>query len=85
MTLEPTDVGYKGLHTLDDKGNYLGPLPKHCPHGPHAHKPLVGKDEQGRWMTAPSAAYPPELLQVDCLYCMACPATPAGGGDKGSP
>ena len=62
-SLDPSDVGYRGLHKLDGEGNYLGPLPKHCPHGPQAHKPLVGKDEQGRWMTAPSAIYPPELCK----------------------
>lgn len=62
-SLDPSDVGYRGLHKLDGEGNYLGPLPKHCPHGPQAHKPLVGKDERGRWMTAPSATYPPELCK----------------------
>ena len=62
-TLDPLEVGYPGLHKLDAQGNYLGPLPKQCPHGPNAHKALVGKDEEGRWITAPSATYPPELCK----------------------
>ena len=40
---------------------------------------LVGKDEQGLWMTAPSATYPPDL-SLDSNYGMACPTTPTGGG-----
>ena len=62
-TLDPREVGYKGLHRLDEEGRYLGPLPKQCPHGANAHKALVGKDEQGPWMTAPSATYPPDLCK----------------------
>ena len=52
---------YSGLHRLDPDGKYLGPLPNHCPHGPSSHTPLVGKDLEGRWKTAPSATYPADL------------------------
>ena len=83
-SLDPSDVGYRGLHKLDGEGNYLGPLPKHCPHGPQAHKPLVGKDERGRWMTAPSATYPPELCKW--IASIAWPALlRLRGGNKGKP
>ena len=63
LTTLDLKVGYKGLHELDAEGRYLGPLPKQCPHGANAHKALVGKDEDGKWKTAPSATYPPELCQ----------------------
>ena len=81
-SLDPLDVGYAGLHKLDADGRYLGPLPKQCPHGANAHKPLVGKDEQGLWMTAPSALryLSPRPLSLDSNYGMACPTTPTGGG-----
>ena len=83
-SLDPSDVGYRGLHKLDEGGRYLGPLPKHCPHGPQAHQPLVGKDEQGRWMTAPSATYPPELCKW--IASIAWPALlRLRGGNKGKP
>ena len=62
-TLDTGDVGFQGLHRLDADGRYLGPLPQHCPHGPGAHKPLVGKNDSGQWNTAPSATYPPDMCR----------------------
>ena len=51
---------FGGPHKLDPQGNYVGPLPKRCPHGHHDHK-LIGKSPEGHWNTAPSAAYPSKL------------------------
>ena len=63
-SLDFPDVQFPGLqHCLDSDGKYKGPLPPHCPHGPHAHAALVGKDSDGRWKTEPSATYPPELCR----------------------
>ena len=83
-TLDPLDTGYKGLHSLDEQGNYLGPLPKHCAHGPQAHVPLLGKDEQGRWRTAPSATYPPALCEWIATIAWPALLRLRGGGGKGT-
>ena len=82
-TLDTGDVGFQGLHRLDADGRYLGPLPQHCPHGPGAHKPLVGKNDSGQWNTAPSATYPPDMCRW--IADIAWPALlrlRGGGGTK---
>ena len=54
---------YAKLPCLDASGRYLGPLPKACPHG--SHESLIGRDPAtGKWRTAPSASYPPDLCKL---------------------
>ena len=54
---------FMGPHRLDSGGQYLGPLPRQCPHGHHEQK-LIGKSESGSWNTGPSASYPQGLCQA---------------------
>ena len=54
---------FASLPIFNTHGQYLGPLPKHCPHH-NQHKQLIGKDEvTGQWKTGPAAAYPPQMCQ----------------------
>ena len=54
---------FASLPIFNTHGQYLGPLPKHCPHH-NQHKQLIGKDEAtGQWKTGPAAAYPPQMCQ----------------------
>ena len=53
---------FAGPHRLDLDGQYLGPLPKQCPHGSHDQK-LIGKTASGEWKTSPSAAYPHKFCE----------------------
>ena len=54
---------YAKLPHLDANGHYLGPLPRACPHG--GHDGLIGRDPAtGKWRTAPSASYPPDLCKL---------------------
>lgn len=61
---EASDLGkFLGPHKLNSSGVYLGPLPRQCPHGHHEQK-LIGKNQDGQWNTAPSAAYPHKLCEA---------------------
>ena len=57
---------FMGKHKLDESGQYIGPLPRQCPHGAHQQK-LIGKSDKGEWNTAPSAAYPSEMCRQIAL------------------
>lgn len=46
--------------SFDTEGFYTGPLPRLCEHKGHKEK-LKGRNEDGSFKTAPSAAYPPAL------------------------
>ena len=82
-TLDPLEVGYKGLHELDADGRYLGPLPKQCPHGANAHKALVGKRKMAH------GKQPPRLLthRICASGLQVSPGLPyyACGGGKDKP
>ena len=47
---------------FDAMRQYLGPLPQSCGHNSHA-KRLLGQLPNGKWATAGSASYPPQLCQ----------------------
>ena len=57
---------FRGPPVLDDRGQYLGPLPQQCSHGFHNHK-LIGKAADGSWNTGPAATYPPKLCEEIAL------------------
>ena len=52
------DLGYNGWPMLDKHLRYRGPLPRSCGHN---HQALIGQDEDGAFLTKPTAAYPPGL------------------------
>ncbi len=56
---------------------YCGPLPKSCGHV-HQQK-LIGQQD-GKWKTGPSAAYPPGLCEFTAALCLA--ASPLVGRGK---
>ena len=80
-TLDPLEVGYKGLHELDAEGRYLGPLPKQCPHGANAHKALVGKDEDGKWKAAPLRLLTHQICANGLQVSPGLPYYACGGGE----
>ena len=55
------DFGRVGWPTLDTRGNYLGPLPRHCGHR-HREK-MIGRTKEGGFNTSPTAAYPDGMCQ----------------------
>ena len=54
-----SDEPYQGWPEFNTDFAYIGPLPHKCSHS--GHKPLIGQDSNGRFKTAPSAAYPPAM------------------------
>ena len=54
-------VGHPGWPDLDDNNKYRGPLPAGCGHRHSSH--LIGRKEDGSFLTAASATYPPDLCK----------------------
>ena len=53
-------IGYPGWPTFDDKGFYLGPLPKDCGHD-GGHPPMQGKKSDGSFHSGTFASYRPSM------------------------
>jgi hypothetical protein len=59
---------FLGWPIFDSDRQYRGPLPAHCKHNKHV--PLIGRSDNGKFKTAPLAAYPP--AQVSFYHCPFC-------------